>query len=83
MCPREDESSSCEVDYSRRESVETMLCSQVLCEDDDHCMSPSDLEELRKLDGNDFCIDCGLPDPDWASVSLGIFMCLECSGIHR
>uniref|UniRef100_A0A8C5UAA8 Arf-GAP domain-containing protein n=1 Tax=Malurus cyaneus samueli TaxID=2593467 RepID=A0A8C5UAA8_9PASS len=24
-----------------------------------------------------------LPDPDWASHSLGIFICLNCSGIHR
>uniref|UniRef100_A0A803Y0B9 Arf-GAP domain-containing protein n=1 Tax=Meleagris gallopavo TaxID=9103 RepID=A0A803Y0B9_MELGA len=24
-----------------------------------------------------------LADPDWASHSLGIFICLNCSGIHR
>uniref|UniRef100_A0A8C0FH35 Arf-GAP domain-containing protein n=1 Tax=Bubo bubo TaxID=30461 RepID=A0A8C0FH35_BUBBB len=24
-----------------------------------------------------------LSDPDWASHSLGIFICLNCSGIHR
>lgn len=22
-------------------------------------------------------------DPDWASYTLGIFVCLNCSGIHR
>lgn len=23
------------------------------------------------------------PDPDWASLNLGVLMCIECSGIHR
>ena len=22
-------------------------------------------------------------DPDWASLNLGVLMCIECSGIHR
>ena len=22
-------------------------------------------------------------DPDWASINLGIVLCIECSGIHR
>ena len=31
-----------------------------------------------------FAIDVWMvPGPRWASVNLGIFMCLECSGIHR
>lgn len=71
------------VDYSHQEAVATMLTSQHLCEQDDHCMSPSDLKELRKLEGNNFCIDCGTASPDWASITLGIFMCLDCSGKHR
>ncbi|KAJ2810869.1 Zn finger-containing GTPase- Activating Protein for ARF, partial [Coemansia sp. 'formosensis'] len=29
------------------------------------------------------CIDCGSPNPQWASVSLGTFFCLNCSGQHR
>ncbi|XP_064323230.1 arf-GAP with dual PH domain-containing protein 2 isoform X3 [Phalacrocorax carbo] len=33
--------------------------------------------------GNDRCADCGEPDPEWASYKLGIFICLNCSGIHR
>ncbi|XP_028817224.1 arf-GAP with coiled-coil, ANK repeat and PH domain-containing protein 2 [Denticeps clupeoides] len=33
--------------------------------------------------GNRRCCDCGEEEPRWASVNLGITMCIECSGIHR
>ena len=46
-------------------------------------MKASDREELRGLPGNDRCADCPRRNPDWASVSLGLFVCLECSGRHR
>ncbi|WOH07445.1 hypothetical protein DCAR_0726875 [Daucus carota subsp. sativus] len=38
---------------------------------------------LREIPGNDICAECGAPDPDWASLNLGILMCIECSGVHR
>ncbi|GAA0143306.1 hypothetical protein LIER_04023 [Lithospermum erythrorhizon] len=38
---------------------------------------------LREVNGNDQCVECGAPDPDWASLNLGVLMCIECSGIHR
>ncbi|XP_047449349.1 BAR_ACAPs and ArfGap_ACAP domain-containing protein [Mugil cephalus] len=33
--------------------------------------------------GNQRCCDCGEEDPRWASINLGVTMCIECSGIHR
>ncbi|KAJ1915335.1 Zn finger-containing GTPase- Activating Protein for ARF [Tieghemiomyces parasiticus] len=39
--------------------------------------------ELQRADGNRICIDCGGPNPQWASVTLATFFCLECSGVHR
>ncbi|KAK9113346.1 hypothetical protein Syun_020143 [Stephania yunnanensis] len=42
---------------------------------------PIDL--LRRVFGNEKCVDCGAPDPDWASLNLGILVCIECSGVHR
>lgn len=29
------------------------------------------------------CVDCNSKNPQWATVSYGTFMCLECSGKHR
>lgn len=41
------------------------------------------IDALGKLPGNDKCADCGAPEPDWASLNLGVLICIECSGIHR
>jgi hypothetical protein len=44
---------------------------------------PPPLERLRRPAGNRCCADCGTAEPDWASLNLGILLCIECSGIHR
>ncbi|XP_057477534.1 ADP-ribosylation factor GTPase-activating protein AGD4-like isoform X2 [Actinidia eriantha] len=38
---------------------------------------------LREIPGNDLCAECDSPEPDWASLNLGILMCIECSSAHR
>ncbi|KZP20174.1 ArfGap-domain-containing protein [Athelia psychrophila] len=43
------------------------------------------LQELVKREDlkNKACIDCGNPNPQWASLSFAVFLCLQCAGTHR
>uniref|UniRef100_A0A7N0T372 Arf-GAP domain-containing protein n=1 Tax=Kalanchoe fedtschenkoi TaxID=63787 RepID=A0A7N0T372_KALFE len=41
------------------------------------------LRDLQSQPANKICVDCAQKNPQWASVSYGVFMCLECSGKHR
>uniref|UniRef100_A0A8C4EYX3 Arf-GAP with coiled-coil, ANK repeat and PH domain-containing protein n=1 Tax=Dicentrarchus labrax TaxID=13489 RepID=A0A8C4EYX3_DICLA len=43
----------------------------------------SALQKVLAITGNTCCCDCGQPDPRWASINLGITLCIQCSGIHR
>uniref|UniRef100_A0A671Z3L0 Arf-GAP with coiled-coil, ANK repeat and PH domain-containing protein n=1 Tax=Sparus aurata TaxID=8175 RepID=A0A671Z3L0_SPAAU len=43
----------------------------------------SALQKVLAIPGNACCCDCGQPDPRWASINLGITLCIQCSGIHR
>ena len=39
--------------------------------------------ELLKKPENKYCADCKKTTPTWASVNLGVFVCINCSGCHR
>lgn len=32
---------------------------------------------------NNQCFDCSLKNPQWCSVNLGLYLCLDCAGKHR
>ncbi|KAK9044975.1 hypothetical protein V6N11_058865 [Hibiscus sabdariffa] len=50
----------------------------------EYCVkSEKPIDVLRKVAGNDKCADCDAPEPDWASLNLGLLICIECSGVHR
>lgn len=38
---------------------------------------------ILAVPGNEKCADCGATDPKWASINLGITLCIECAGTHR
>lgn len=50
---------------------------------DDYEMKLDEYERISQLPGNDHCADCSSQDTEWASVTYGILLCAECSGIHR
>lgn len=41
------------------------------------------IKELSTQDENTKCMDCKSANPHWASISCGIFICLECAATHR
>ncbi|TRM68224.1 hypothetical protein BD626DRAFT_481125 [Schizophyllum amplum] len=43
------------------------------------------LMELAKREdlGNRVCVDCANPNPQWASISFAVLLCLQCAGVHR
>uniref|UniRef100_A0A3P8YHV5 Arf-GAP with coiled-coil, ANK repeat and PH domain-containing protein n=1 Tax=Esox lucius TaxID=8010 RepID=A0A3P8YHV5_ESOLU len=41
------------------------------------------LQRVQTLPGNELCCDCSQAAPCWASINLGVLLCIECSGIHR
>ncbi|XP_069781089.1 arf-GAP with Rho-GAP domain, ANK repeat and PH domain-containing protein 2 isoform X3 [Narcine bancroftii] len=48
--------------------------------------SLSDYEVVEKIwfnESNRSCADCRAPDPEWASINLGVVICKKCAGQHR
>uniref|UniRef100_A0A8C8J8C4 Arf-GAP with coiled-coil, ANK repeat and PH domain-containing protein n=1 Tax=Oncorhynchus tshawytscha TaxID=74940 RepID=A0A8C8J8C4_ONCTS len=54
-----------------------------LCGEQEKTGGREALEDVQAIPGNMQCCDCGEPGPDWASINLGITLCIVCSGIHR
>lgn len=41
------------------------------------------IQDVLNCKNNHECADCSNSNPEWASISFGITLCIECCGIHR
>ena len=48
-----------------------------------HAFPPACHAMLMNIEGSHQCIDCGANNPQWAAVTYGALLCLQCSGMHR
>eukprot|EP00980_Cylindrotheca_fusiformis_P015120 scaffold4180_cov99-Cylindrotheca_fusiformis.AAC.1 len=74
------------------QSADTISLAQISCAeleelhdnpDSFHSFPQACRSMLLEMDGNARCVDCDNKNPEWAAVSYGALVCINCSGKHR
>jgi Arf-GAP with GTPase, ANK repeat and PH domain-containing protein 1/3/4/5/6/9/11 len=77
------------VDAASIQSLRSTVIGNANCADCDAPSTLNFLSSIAKIRIDDFIILFlfrilfASTDPDWASLNLGVLVCIECSGIHR
>ena len=86
--PRQRSRSEGAVGSSSSTTIETFVAQELLAlkclPDHQEVQFPAACRSLvLSLAGNSRCADCGGARPEWASVSYGTLLCVQCGGRHR
>lgn len=76
-----------EIDDYTKHAGELMSGDIKVVSDEENARHANAIKLLLAREENKICADCQIngagSKPTWASVSLGVFICLRCAGIHR
>ena len=75
-----EDSKSCKLLAKAASELEDLRC---VPKNEGVSFPPHCLKIVRSLPGNHCCVDCGKANPEWASVTYGTLICMQCSGKHR
>ena len=67
-----------------RHNEQKKICQQRKNNVDEFVRFPRNcLRLVQLIPGNHKCMDCNTSNPQWATISYGALLCIECSGRHR